>query len=545
MDCNCGEPLKDLMFGMGLKKFTPSFGGGTTSSEDDQQDGGEDKDNHNKEKVAVKKMNDGSCSSSSSSNNDDDDDDDDDDDEEEDQKRLQEQYRKQQQQNDGMKDDENEESTTNKEQGQTEDDEDVFKMLDDMSIPDFQLSVDFDEFEKKQKTRETTTTAATVINYDERLTREEVYSKRYHPSKEEKKELQDLASVVGVATSSGFRLTSTSSVIQELLFGNHSIILKRGPICCNTAKDDCELYLLTDGFALVSRRTSSFNIFGSGNRLKACHLWTDVDYVEQSKPGVLSIHLVPSSADESLQLYAATDGEDLKSWMKAMEHVLIQHVMFGSDNSNNKNPLLKQTFGWQHIVVRRPGFTAAVTGDMRLMGSPTNINELDTYNQSSPLHYALRYQPSCNAEIVEALLLYGADPNLPDGDGRSAMYFAQRNKLDDIESMLVEHGGTASTLAEMELRGELFGGVEQAQRNAEKRREHERAIEDRKAADAAAKAQSVQSQMGQNMAAMIERGQKIEQMDDKARQLNDEAKNYADLASQLKNTVKNKKWYQL
>jgi Synaptobrevin len=44
---------------------------------------------------------------------------------------------------------------------------------------------------------------------------------------------------------------------------------------------------------------------------------------------------------------------------------------------------------------------------------------------------------------------------------------------------------------------------------------------------------------------MIERGEKIEEMDDKARQLNEQAKTYGDLAAQLKNNVKNKKWYQL
>ena len=125
------------------------------------------------------------------------------------------------------------------------------------------------------------------------------------------------------------------------------------------------------------------------------------------------------------------------------------------------------------------------------------------------------------------------------------MYFAQRNHMTDVEAILKEYGGKPSRLAELELRGELFGGVEQASRNNEKRREQEQAYVDRKAADAAAKAESSQSEMSKAMSALVERGQKIERMDDKARELNNEAKEFGNLAKQLKGEMKNKKWYQL
>jgi hypothetical protein len=147
--------------------------------------------------------------------------------------------------------------------------------------------------------------------------------------------------------------------------------------------------------------------------------------------------------------------------------------------------------------------------------------------------------------MVDALLRLGSDPNLPDGEGRSAMYFARRNHLDDIEAMLVENGGKASRLAEMEMRGELFGGVEQAQRRTEQRRENEKAVKDQKAAEAVARAGSAQSEMSRNLQAMMERGEKIEEMDDKARQIRDQAKEYGEMAAQLKNQIKKKKWYHL
>ena len=109
----------------------------------------------------------------------------------------------------------------------------------------------------------------------------------------------------------------------------------------------------------------------------------------------------------------------------------------------------------------------------------------------------------------------------------------------------MENGGTASKLAEMEERGELFGGLEEANRKTEKRRELEQAIKDRKAAEAAEKALSVQDQMNKNMAAMIERGEKIERLDQKTQDLQNEAATFADLAAKLKDQAKNKKWYQL
>ena len=68
--------------------------------------------------------------------------------------------------------------------------------------------------------------------------------------------------------------------------------------------------------------------------------------------------------------------------------------------------------------------------------------------------------------------------------------------------------------------------------------------EENKAAEAQTKAQATQNIMSQNMNAMIERGEKIQAMDNKAQQLNDEAKAYSKMASQLSNQAKNRKWYQ-
>ena len=419
-----------------------------------------------------------------------------------------------------------------------EGEEDLHKMLEDMEIPDFSLSmsVDYDDDLDSTETSNQKTNddngniGVDTVDYEDRLEREEVFSNRYHPSKSENKELQDVAERLGVSSSS-IRLTKCQTTLHELFFGNHSIILKKGPISFND--QDCELFLLSDGFVSVYQNVNIFNPLES--RYDTCQFWSDVEFVDVANFGTINIQM---RSGDLFEIRCGSGGEDSKSWLKAIEHVAIHNTIHDVNSST-----ITDIFGWQYKLIRQPAYTAAVNGEIKSMGNPKNLNQLDEYNQSSPLHYAIQYEP-CSADIVDALLRVGADPNLSDGEGRSAMYYAQRNNLSDIEKILKEHGGRKSQLAEIELKGELFGGVDQAKRNTTRRREIEQAVKDNKAAEAAAKTQSVQSQMNQNMAAMIERGEKINAMDDKALQLNDEAKNYGKLATQLKNQMKNKKWYQ-
>jgi hypothetical protein len=131
-------------------------------------------------------------------------------------------------------------------------------------------------------------------------------------------------------------------------------------------------------------------------------------------------------------------------------------------------------------------------------------------------------------------------------------YAAERNKLNEIKKLLEGKGGRPSKLAEMEERGELFGGIEQAAQKTERRRERETLVKeneqeakDEKAAKAAAKAASSQTEMSKAMSALVERGEKISQIDDKTQDLEAEAKDFKDLASQLKEKTMKKKWYQL
>lgn len=431
------------------------------------------------------------------------------------------------------------------EEEEEEEAEDVNQMLQDMSIPDFSLSLDFDELDAAQDAE----ASSSHDNYDEapitvnddpsRLNREEVYSKKYHPSRAERAELEAMASHLGVVRSSVRNLfSSNADCMNRLLFGDHSIVLRRGPV--DVCDNDCELILLTDGFIIAYRNFNVYNPLEA--RYRSCHLWNHVEFVEAAKAGTLTVQI--RSGGETYDIHAVSGGTSIKEWMHDVEHVLVQHAMHDPGGS-----LSSSSFGWQYRLVRRPGFTTAVTGDFALMGTPgrESLNLGDAYNGSTPLHYAVRQSP-CNVQVVEALLRLGSDPNVADDEDRTAMYFAQRDGMSDVVAILKQYGGKPSRLAEMELRGELFGGVEQATKNCQKRRDQEQETKDGKAAAAvaaAAKAQAAQSDMSRAMSALVERGQKIEHMDDKARELNAEAKTFGDLARQLKGEMKNKKWYQL
>lgn len=130
---------------------------------------------------------------------------------------------------------------------------------------------------------------------------------------------------------------------------------------------------------------------------------------------------------------------------------------------------------------------------------------------------------------------------------------AERHELSlDILEALASAGGKKSRLAETELRGELFSRVEGSNFKSEQRRERERmakeneqAMKDQKTNKAQEKAEAAQSEMSKAMAALIERGEKIELLDNKTKDLEAEAKTFGDLAARLKNEVVGKKWYQL
>lgn len=383
-----------------------------------------------------------------------------------------------------------------------------------------------------------------------------------------------------------------------------SVILKRGPVLCrrggagggNDTKEaeakECELILLTHGLILASvvekkkkRKSSSGN--GNGGKrgslgnstgvvmreLDTALLWPAVRSVgPTSSERMWSVRLMSARAGvggggggESAAFFVfecATPGSR-KSWLDALEHVLVQSKMHNpADGRYDASKL-----GWQYRSCRfhRPAYALAVTGEYdfggggngndasdALFGDP-DLDRCDPYNGYAPIHYAVRLN---NLSAAKKILQAGANPNVAvseascshtggdtdsdeegDGDqggkGCTPMYFAVRDELPEMASLLKMHGASRSKQAESEQRGELFGRVDATQKEFDDNKKKKKLKEQEKADSAA-------SQMQQNMAAMHRRGEKIERLDNKARELNEGAANYADMARQLKEQQKRK-----
>jgi Synaptobrevin len=104
-------------------------------------------------------------------------------------------------------------------------------------------------------------------------------------------------------------------------------------------------------------------------------------------------------------------------------------------------------------------------------------------------------------------------------------------------AVLTEFGAVPSRKAEEEMRGELFGKVDATNQAREYKRQE---AEAEAARVAQAKAETANSQMQENLAAMHKRGEMIEELGDKATELQDGAQDFANMAAQLKEKMKKK-----
>lgn len=321
-------------------------------------------------------------------------------------------------------DEEDETEATGEEQEEEEEEEDYDQMLENLDFDaSFNMSDDEDEDDDKSKDEDDEAPVVEeeqtgeidwlAIPYNKRLRRDEVFSRRYKPSKREKQELKKIASDIGVNNI----LQSKSESVETLLFGDHSILLKRGPMTLN--KSEVELLVFTDGFLISYKKVNYFNPLAK--RYEHCHLWSDVEYCESSIADMVVIQLLTG---ERIRLEIPSyEKDNVTTWMNCFENVVIEYALHNNDDVDND---ILESLGWQYRLIHKAGFSAAVTGKLGLIGKSlgTYVNQLDKYNQFAPLHYALQ-QEDCNVDVVKALLNAGANPNLEDADGRSPMYYGK------------------------------------------------------------------------------------------------------------------------
>lgn len=222
-----------------------------------------------------------------------------------------------------------------------------------------------------------------------------------------------------------------------------SILLKKGNVIYhdNNSNHDCELFLFTRGFLLAIRdaQGASGGFFGLGSKAAlspmGSALWTDIHCIHTTPSQSLVLTCAAGSDDtnEAINFEIVPSLDELDSWKQELQTAAIQA------HQNLKTTAI-HSLGWQYKLIQTPWFTEAITNndrnnqpfeddsegqEMRLHNEDNNdsqafLNQLDEYHGLAPLHYAVRLH---HANAIRALLEAGANPNLPDKEGKSPMYY--------------------------------------------------------------------------------------------------------------------------
>jgi hypothetical protein len=332
---------------------------------------------------------------------------------------------------------------------------------------------------------------------------------------------------------------------------NHQILEGEAleTITNQTAIDNgCDLYLLTRGLALATTTATNANNNINNNTGKEKSLllhtaipWDHVKFIveptrmnqNQKNDTFTNMWTLVTHTGETFQFH---NTRHVTIWFDAIRTALIRFHEHQQKTSRRGFINL----GWQYTVVHRKYFTMAVTNDIDIMeegGDPTtgkdqSIDTLDEYNGYTPMHYAARAN---HIPALSKLLELGANPDVPDAvDGQTPMYYCVRDGFDSAVELLLAHG--AKPVSRTNDKGELFGRVAATQALLEEKSRQE---ERKREVEAAA------AELQQNLRLMQKRGEKIDELGNKASELNQGAEDFASMAKQLKEKVKNKKWYQL
>jgi len=393
-------------------------------------------------------------------------------------------------------------------------------------------------------------------HFQQQLQRPEVFSHRYRPTSEEEAKVQQLSDELNVGSKAGW---NGCHIVHQLL--NHegdvkNIILQQGSVVLPDGQR--MMVLLTHGFIIAKPDAGRFT-----SACEVSELYENVIYVKD---------LWMTSSKESFSLKLASGKEiifsskEKKEWLDTWERVLLQNRLHSKSKDETRE------FGWQYKLVQTSVFTAAVTGaaffsDVHL----EKKNFVDEYNKMAPLHYAAMYN---HAHIITALLEYGADPEIRDGEGRTPMYYAQRDEHALAEQSLRDYGAAESSLLDQEKNGELAQEVADFEDDRAKKEEAAKKeelfaganvpsveetaapgskkslfgvafaglgseqVQSTKTEQVQHNASAANSQMSENMKLINERGDKINELGKKADKLEENVNEYGSLAAQMKEKMK-------
>lgn len=403
-------------------------------------------------------------------------------------------------------------------------------------LANIDVDVDFNCFEGSFRMSDEK--LAAIKEERNKLERKEIYSKLYKPSSEEEAQIKDIAHELQgrrslTLWSSKHPKDDTVNSLLNLDFDEEgqSILLKEGNVTCEGEKR--ELLLLTHGLLVLIPKEQSQSYFSKCKAVDTAEKFKDVHYVidhsykpEYGKSEEEISHGFTIEFENGNKMSIICPSEvDKDRWIYAIKKTVVQTLTrtFSTE---------KKVKGWQHGIVQCSIFSSAFWGDVTTMKrmlalNPDEINTLDEHGYSA-LHYSVMYE---HYDCIEFLLKSKASTKIQTGLGTSLLDLVESQKTLDV---LRANGVKCEEVFTPRLsdKDKLFEGA-----NSGKGR-----VDDSGINDTYDSISDVKETMNKTMDAFGERGEKLQNMQNKTAELKDDAAEYKELGKKLKEKTK-KSWF--
>jgi len=342
-----------------------------------------------------------------------------------------------------------------------------------------------------------------------------------------------------------------------------SILVKRGPVILTKTNEERELIFLTRGFLLATVGGKAKGLLGGVKIIprayEQCGLWSDIisvtdaglfaDHTKENISRELLMFMITVHTHDVVQTikFSCTSPAEHRAWVEALERVVIQAQIHKKRPPAGEEEVEDvRIIAWEHELLQTSVHTLALMGNPFMMENilkahPEKALEKDIYRSYTPLHIATLHK---KLECMKILLEYGANVHMKDEEDNTAMNYAQSMNFQEGVELLREYGAKDD-------RGELLEQIAATEAKMEADRARLQAIDEAKQAEMdrrKKKASALSNVMSENMDAMKERGERLEQLDDKTRQMENEASDFRDNARLLKEKMKkkaNSSWFGL
>lgn len=120
--------------------------------------------------------------------------------------------------------------------------------------------------------------------------------------------------------------------------------------------------------------------------------------------------------------------------LECMEYLVSKGAVLDFEDDDGATPLHHAAFQGHKDVVKALLILHELSATTSATNSPTGVDRQDN-DGLTPLHKAVFSNfPAC----VDLLLMYGADPNLPDQDGSTPLHFASEKSLVECATLLLD-----------------------------------------------------------------------------------------------------------